>query len=52
VAAFDMQMFIGTKGHERTPSEWQRLLENSGFEIMKIMDVRTFAKFIIGKLLA
>lgn len=49
VAAFDMQMLIGTKGRERTPSEWQRLLENAGFDMVDIMDVRTFAKFIIAK---
>jgi hypothetical protein len=49
VAAFDMQMLIGTMGRERTPSEWKQLLENAGFEIVEIMNVRTFAKFIIGK---
>lgn len=49
IAAFDMQMLIGTTGRERTPSEWKQLLENSGFEIVEIMDVRTFAKFIIAK---
>ena len=49
VAAFDMQMLIGTKGRERTPSEWKRLLENAGFDIVEIMNVRTFAKFIIAK---
>lgn len=49
VAAFDMQMLIGTKGRERTPSEWQRLLKNAGFEIVELMNVRTFAKFIIAK---
>lgn len=49
VAALDMQMLIGTKGRERTPSEWRMLLEDSGFEIVEIMDVRTFAKFIVIK---
>lgn len=49
VAAFDMQMLIGTKGRERTASDWNRLLENAGFGIVEIMDVRTFAKFIIAK---
>lgn len=50
IAAFDMQMLIGTMGRERTPSEWKRLLNNAGFEIVAIMNVRTFAKFIIAKL--
>jgi hypothetical protein len=49
VAALDMQMLIGTKGRERTPGEWRMLLEDSGFEIVEIMDVRTFAKFIVIK---
>lgn len=49
IATFDMQMLIGTTGRERTQSEWKRLLENAGFEIVEIMDVRTFAKFIIAK---
>jgi hypothetical protein len=49
VAAFDMQMLIGTTGRERTISEWKRLLESTGFEIMEIMNVRTFAKFIVAK---
>jgi hypothetical protein len=49
VAAFDMQMLIGSKGRERTPTESGRLLENAGFEIVEIINVRTFAKFIIAK---
>jgi hypothetical protein len=48
IAAFDMQMLIGTRGRERTASEWQHLLEDSGFEIVEIIDVRTFAKFIVA----
>ncbi len=49
IAAFDMQMLIGTTGRERTPSEWKQLLGSAGFEIVEIMNVRTFAKFIIAK---
>jgi hypothetical protein len=49
VAAFDMQMLIGTKGRERTPSEWQCLLKSAGFEVVEIMNVRTFANFVIAK---
>jgi len=46
-AAFDMQMLIGTRGRERTLSEWQRLLEDLEFGIAEVIDVRTFAKFIL-----
>jgi len=49
VAAFDMQMLIGTTGRERTLREWGRLLENAGFKIVEVMNVRTFAKFIVVK---
>jgi hypothetical protein len=49
VAAFDMQMLIGTRGRERTLSEWKELLESSGFEIIEVVDVRTFAKFIFAR---
>lgn len=48
VAAFDMQMLIGTEGRERTLTEWRSLLEDVGFEIVDVIDVRTFAKFIIA----
>jgi hypothetical protein len=47
LASFDMQMLIGTAGRERTLSEWQHLLANSGFTLVKVLDVRTFAKFLI-----
>lgn len=50
LATFDMQMLMGTPGRERTQSEWQRLFASAGFSILEIMDVRTFAKFIIVKL--
>ena len=49
VAAFDMQMLIGTRGRERTLSEWKELLESSEFEIVEVIDVRTFAKFIFAR---
>lgn len=49
IAAFDMQMLIGTKGRERTPGEWKRLLDGAGFEIVEILNVRTFAKFIVAR---
>ena len=49
VAAFDMQMLIGTRGRERTLREWRVLLENAGFELREVIDVRTFAKFIVAR---
>ncbi len=49
VAAFDMQMLIGTHGRERTLSEWQMLLEDGGFSIREVVAVRTFARFIVAQ---
>lgn len=48
-ASFDMQMLIGTRGRERTLDEWQQLLESSGFKIVDVINVRTFAKFIVAR---
>jgi len=47
VAAFDMQMLINTHGRERTLSEWAVLFQQGGFHIREVVDVRTFAKFIV-----
>jgi C-methyltransferase len=47
LASFDMQMLIGTAGRERTLSEWQQLLAGSGFTLVNVLDVRTFAKFLV-----
>jgi hypothetical protein len=49
IAAFDMQMLIGTKGRERTLNEWKILLDNSELDIVDVMNGRTFAKFIVAK---
>lgn len=46
-ASFDMQMLVGTRGRERTRREWETLLMESGFTIGEVVDVRTFAKFIV-----
>jgi len=48
VAAFDMQMLIGTRGRERTHNEWQALLAAGGFTIREVVAVRTFARFIVA----
>lgn len=47
IAAFDMQMLIGTRGRERTANEWRAVIESAGFNVRVIIDVRTFVKFIV-----
>lgn len=46
-ASFDMQMLIGTSGRERTRQQWLGILNSAGLDIKEIVDVRTFAKFIV-----
>ena len=48
LASFDMQMLIGTRGRERTLSEWEQLLTSADFRIIEVVDVRTFVKFIVA----
>ena len=47
IAAFDMQMLIGTKGRERTLPEWRDLFARTGFRVVEVVPVRTFARFIV-----
>ena len=48
LASFDMQMLIGTRGRERTLSEWEQLLAAASFRIIEVINVRTFVKFIVA----
>ncbi|MCG7985320.1 MAG: acetylserotonin O-methyltransferase [Candidatus Thiodiazotropha lotti] len=50
VAGFDMQMLIGTRGRERTETEWRTLLERGGFALQEIVSLRTFARLLVIKL--
>ncbi len=47
IAAFDMQMLVGTRGRERTRDEWEELLAAHGFAIREVVDVRTFASLLV-----
>ncbi len=47
LAGFDMQMLIGTAGRERTLSEWSTLFDSAGFVLQEVVEVRTFARFIV-----
>jgi hypothetical protein len=46
-ASFDMQMFIGTRGRERTLAQWQALLERSGLSLQEQVHLRSFAKMLV-----
>jgi len=46
-ASFDMQMFMGTRGRERTLQEWQRLFSDSGLKLEEIVALRSFGKLLM-----
>jgi len=48
-AASDMQMFMGTRGRERTLSEWSGLFANSGLILEEVVGLRSFVKILVLK---
>lgn len=46
-ASFDMQMFMATRGRERTRSEWERLFERSGLRLEEEVGLRSFGKLLV-----
>lgn len=46
-ASFDMQMFMGTRGRERTQREWQHLFERSGLRLEEEVSLRTFGRVLV-----
>lgn len=47
LASFDMQMLMGTQGRERTLSEWKTLFVDSGFSLVEVFELRSFAKLLL-----
>ncbi len=39
-----------TKGRERTLGEWETLFTDTGFGIEHVLDMRTFAKYLVVRL--
>jgi hypothetical protein len=46
-ASFDMQMFIGTRGRERTLSEWADLFERSGLVLEEVVGLQSFGNILV-----
>jgi hypothetical protein len=44
LTSFDMQMFVGTEGRERTAKEWNELCDKGGFRIEQTFDTRSLGK--------
>lgn len=47
IASLDMQMLVGTRGRERTREEWSALFAAADFAIREVIEVRSFARFIL-----
>ena len=45
--SFDMQMFMGTRGRERTLAEWQRLFDRSGLTLKEVVGLQSFGKILV-----
>jgi hypothetical protein len=46
-ASFDMQMFMATKGNERTRIEWRRLFAQADVRLVEIVDLASFGKMLV-----
>ena len=46
-AAFDMQMFIATRGRERTLPEWQNLFDQSGLALEEEIGLQSIGKILV-----
>jgi hypothetical protein len=45
--SFDMQMFVGTRGRERTLAEWERLFRLSGVSLVQIVKLRSLGQILV-----
>jgi hypothetical protein len=48
-AAFDMQMFMATRGRERTLPEWQSLFDQSGLALEQEIGLQSIGKILVLK---
>lgn len=46
-ATFDMQMFMGTRGRERTLSEWNSLFDRSGMLLEELVGLQSFGNILV-----
>jgi hypothetical protein len=46
-ASFDMQMFVGCQGRERTLSEWKSLIQASGLALEEVVGLRSLGSILI-----
>ena len=46
-ASFDMQMFMGSRGRERTLSEWTALFDHAGMALDEVVGLQSFGNILV-----
>jgi len=46
-ASFDMQMFMGTRGRERTRQEWQAVISEAGLVLEEVVMLASFGRMLV-----
>lgn len=46
-ASFDMQMFMGSQGRERTLREWEILFDHAGMTLDEVVGLQSFGKILV-----
>lgn len=45
--SFDMQMFVGSRGRERTLGEWKSLVQRGGMHLEEVVSVRSLGSILV-----
>ena len=45
--SFDMQMFMGTRGRERTLTQWKSLFERSDMALQEVVGLQSFGSILV-----
>ena len=45
--SFDMQMLMGTRGGERTHSEWAQVFERAAVQLQEVVHLASFGKMLV-----
>lgn len=49
-AAFDMQMFMATRGRERTLTEWRKLFDQAEWTLEEVVGLQSLVKILVLRL--
>jgi hypothetical protein len=46
-ASIDLQMFVGTRGRERSLDQWRRLFDRAGLRLVEVVRLASFASMLV-----